>query len=299
MDNIETKVVSLNAGQDILETIAGKTKRPTEEDLYNELNYYRATKLIDKMLEVGLITEEERKAIMRETRKIFPTMLNGIESDESMERGQKGTDDKNNPQELGKAAFSNINDEGIKPKWLGPKEADIEKLVPKVNYELPKIDLFPLRESIQPVMTSYQQDLISTPSVFEERRKFEERQIKAAEETAANTATTNERLNGIIDNQNEYIKLLKDQLHAQKQQIDTAKSQLQMLRNLFTSLEDGVSVEKELAGLIQSQIDENHPLWDYVKDKGGDIGVAGIVAGTPILYNALIAFLINNGIVLP
>ena len=50
-------------------------------------------------------------------------------------------------------------------------------------------------------------------------------------------------------------------------------------------------VEKEIMKLIQEQIDSNHPLWDYVKDKGGDLAVAGITAGTPVIYLSLIHIL--------
>ena len=121
------------------------------------------------------------------------------------------------------------------------------------------------------------------------KREREERKIKAAEETAANTAAANERLNEIIKNQNEYIKYLKKQL-------DASQLQLQALDKLFVSLEDGISVEKEFRGLIQSQIDETHPLWDYVKDKGGDIAVG---VGTPVLYEALKMYLASKGIDLP
>ena len=69
-----------------------------------------------------------------------------------------------------------------------------------------------------------------------------------------------------------------------------------MLTNIFVSSEDGIAVEKEIMEIIQSQIDSSHPLWEYVKDKGGDIVVS---YGLPILYNALKLFLISKGIQLP
>ena len=50
--------------------------------------------------------------------------------------------------------------------------------------------------------------------------------------------------------------------------------------------------------LIQEQIDSNHPLWDYVKDKGGDLAVAGITAGTPVVYAAIKQYLASKGIIL-
>ena len=56
---------------------------------------------------------------------------------------------------------------------------------------------------------------------------------------------------------------------------------------------------QELMNLIKKEIDETHPLWEYVKDKGGDIAVAGATAGIPILYGAFKAYLLSKGIMLP
>lgn len=132
-----------------------------------------------------------------------------------------------------------------------------------------------------------------------EKREREQRQLEAIEATANNTAETNSRLNKVIDNQNEYIEALKKQIELQKEQLEMSQSQLQILTNIFASGEDGVAVEKEIMKLIQSEIDEKHPLWDYVKDKGGDIAVAGITTGVPVLYKAFKAFLATKGIILP
>lgn len=51
--------------------------------------------------------------------------------------------------------------------------------------------------------------------------------------------------------------------------------------------------------LIQDQIDSSHPLWDYVKDKGGDIAVAGVTAGAPVIYASMKMYLASKGIMLP
>lgn len=115
---------------------------------------------------------------------------------------------------------------------------------------------------------------------------------KALEATAENTAQTNQQLQQIIKNQNDYIELLKQQLKSNEQQLD-------VLKNIFVSDEDGVIVEKEILKLIRDQIDTHHPMWEYVKDKTGDVAVGGIMAGTPIIYNALKAYLAAKGIVLP
>ena len=56
---------------------------------------------------------------------------------------------------------------------------------------------------------------------------------------------------------------------------------------------------RERTDELDKEIDETHPLWEYVKDKGGDIAVAGATAGIPILYGAFKAYLLSKGIMLP
>lgn len=122
---------------------------------------------------------------------------------------------------------------------------------------------------------------------------------KAIEQTSANTAETNLQLQKVVENQNAYINVLKEQLSIQAQQLKFSEQQLSILKNIFASGEDGVAVEKEIMKLIQGQIDTSHPLWGYVKDKGGDVAVAGITAGVPVLYNAIKMYLASKGIQLP
>lgn len=74
------------------------------------------------------------------------------------------------------------------------------------------------------------------------------------------------------------------------------QKQIEILQNIFASGEDGVLVEKELMNLIKGKIDETHPLWDYVKDKGGDVIVAGMTAKFPILYYVFREYLLSRGI---
>ncbi|CBH21762.1 protein of unknown function [Acetoanaerobium sticklandii] len=50
---------------------------------------------------------------------------------------------------------------------------------------------------------------------------------------------------------------------------------------------------------VQAQIDSTHPLWEYVKDKGGDAAVAGITAGSPIIFASIKMYLSTKGIRLP
>lgn len=135
--------------------------------------------------------------------------------------------------------------------------------------------------------------------ISEEDYNNRKRTQEAIEQTAKNTAETNIQLQKVVENQNSYIDLLKNQLSTQKQQLELDEQQLTILKYIFASAEDGVTVEKEIMELIQNQIDSSHPLWDYVKDKGGDIVVAGVTAGAPVLYSAIKMYLASKGILLP
>ena len=132
-----------------------------------------------------------------------------------------------------------------------------------------------------------------------ERREKEQRALNAAETTADNTVQLLSQMNTVTKNQNDYIELLKAILQQQQQQISLLDEQLKKVKAIFASQEDGVSVEKDIMRLIQEQIDDKHPLWEYVKDKGGDLAVSGIVAGVPVIYNAIKSFLVSLGIILP
>lgn len=127
----------------------------------------------------------------------------------------------------------------------------------------------------------------------------EQRLLEATEATANNTAETNGRLNTIIDNQNDYINLLKEQLEQQKQQLEVNEEQLLILKNIFASTEDGVSVEKEIMKIILSEIDDKHPWYEFFRDKGGDLAVTTLTAGAPVIYGAIKTYLISQGIILP
>lgn len=55
--------------------IHGKAPRITNEQLQREYNYILAEQLTKKMLDKGLINEDEYKKIMRENRKTFKPFL--------------------------------------------------------------------------------------------------------------------------------------------------------------------------------------------------------------------------------
>ena len=103
-------------------------------------------------------------------------------------------------------------------------------------------------------------------------------------------------MNTVTKNQNDYIDLLNAIIQQQKQQNALLSEQLQKVKNIFSSQEDGVAVEKEIMRLIQEQIDDKHPLWDYVKDKGSDLAISAL---TPVIYNAIKTYLATQGVILP
>ncbi len=161
---------------------------------------------------------------------------------------------------------------------------------------IPKLDLSYTTNLASGIQVQIEESNKRTHQIAEETYNNRQRMQKAIEQTATNTAETNVQLQKVVENQNAYIDVLKGQLYTQKQQLELHEHQLTVLKNIFASGEDGVAVEKEIMKLIQKQIDSNHPLWDYVKDKGGDIAVAGVTAGGPIIYGAIKMYLASKGI---
>ena len=51
------------------------TRRLTEKQMYDEINYHRSEKMAQKMLDKGLITADEYDRILAECRKIFVPFL--------------------------------------------------------------------------------------------------------------------------------------------------------------------------------------------------------------------------------
>ncbi|WP_326906910.1 hypothetical protein [Sedimentibacter sp. MB31-C6] len=164
---------------------------------------------------------------------------------------------------------------------------------------IPKLDLSYTTNFASGIQAQIEESNKRTQQIAEEAYNNRQRMQKAIEQTATNTAETNVQLQMVVENQNAYIDVLKEQLSSQKQQLELNEHQLTILKNIFASGEDGVAVEKEIMKLIQEQIDSNHPLWDYVKDKGGDIAVVGVTAGAPIIYGAIKMYLASKGISLP
>lgn len=165
------------------------------------------------------------------------------------------------------------------------------------------IDINSIMNSIPPLQlpslnvanTAYEIDRAIEQS-RREREEKEQRALNAAETTADNTAQLLSQMNTVTKNQNDHIQLLNAILQQQQQQIALLSEQLQKVKNIFASQEDGVAVEKEIMRLIQEQIDDKHPMWEYVKDKGGDLAISAI---TPVIYNAVKVYLATQGVILP
>lgn len=165
--------------------------------------------------------------------------------------------------------------------------------------DLPSLDLSYTVNLASSVQTQMDESIRRAQEIGQEAYNNRQKMQKAMEQTAINTAETNVQLQEVISHQNEYIDLLKIQLSTQQEHLKLDEQQLTILKNIFASGEDGVAVEKEIMKLIQEQINSSHPLWEYVKDKGGDIAVAGITAGGPVIYTAIKQFLASKGIILP
>ncbi len=84
-----------------------------------------------------------------------------------------------------------------------------------------------------------------------------------------------------------------------QQSMDIQEKQLQVLKDLFTSGEDGVAVQKEIMQTLIDLENDKHPIREYLADKGGDLGVAAIMAATPLVWSGIIEWLATKGIIIP
>ena len=125
-----------------------------------------------------------------------------------------------------------------------------------------------------------------------ERDARENAKLEALQTTAKETQEIRERQDKIIDNQQMLIDY-------QKEQIAVLTQQLQVLKDLFASGEDGVSVQKEIMQMLIEQEKDKHPIGDLLKDKGADLGVAAITAATPFVLTAIKTWLATQGIIIP
>lgn len=136
-------------------------------------------------------------------------------------------------------------------------------------------------------------DALNQKIIAEADEAYENKQrlFSAMEATAQNTAEANAQLNTMVNQQMDHIRLLQDAKQTLEQQLDTQQTQLRILKGICTSTEVATAVEKEIMRLIAEQVDEKHPLWEYVEDKGGD----ALVAYGPVLLRVFRLFLITKG----
>ncbi len=153
----------------------------------------------------------------------------------------------------------------------------------------PQLDLSHTINLAEGIQSQLEENNKEFQRIAEEAYNSRQCMQNAVTQTAHNTANTNEKLEKVIDNQNDYINLLKEQLNAQTEQLD-------VLKNIFSVEENGINIETEIMNIIKGEIDSKHPLWEYVKDKGGDVAVAGVTAGIPIIYNAIKTYLLSKGL---
>ena len=159
-------------------------------------------------------------------------------------------------------------------------------------FNIPAFDLSRTIDIASLVQAQFDDNHRENMCIAKEAYNNRQRMQRAMEETAANTASSNAQLEKIAAQQSRYIELLEKQLSTQEEQ-------LTILKNIFASNEDGVAVEKEIMKLIEGQINESHPMWEYVKDKGGDIAVEGILQWGPVIWTAVKAYLTTKGVTLP
>lgn len=119
------------------------------------------------------------------------------------------------------------------------------------------------------------------------RLKAEREQAKldAARQTAENTEQMKGALDNVIINQNQLITILNENNEKLEEQNEILSAQLQKLRDLFVSQEDGVAVTKETRALIEQLLTEaskkDHKIRDFIADKGIDGAIAAVSAVLP------------------
>lgn len=81
--------------------------------------------------------------------------------------------------------------------------------------------------------------------------------------------------------------------------IDLQMSQLQTLKDIFASGEDGVAVQKEIMQMLIVKESDKHPVRKYLADKGGDLGIEAIKAVAPMIWSVIKEWLTTEGIIIP
>ena len=154
------------------------------------------------------------------------------------------------------------------------------------------------RDNIQMAMPRYDQmfEPIS-PDVKEalndvSRRKAmaQQAQIDAAEDIAEMKG----KMTDVIENQKVQIEQQRIQIERQEKTIDqlqrlneTQEQQLQRLKEIFYSIEDGTAVDKEMMRELEDLLDKQPGWKDFIKDKSADVGIGAFLAVLPQLLKMM------------
>lgn len=153
------------------------------------------------------------------------------------------------------------------------------------------LDISPIVNTAQ--VLSELEDSIAEKNAREE--EYKQRNIDALETTAENTKIAIQQRQELIDSQKETIEALKKVIETQDKLLSISKIQLDALNNIFSSNKDEYACEKEIAELVKKQIDEKHPLWNYVIGITQGVIINNVSENIPLLYKAMKDYLkINN-----
>ena len=142
--------------------------------------------------------------------------------------------------------------------------------------------------------------LSDTAKTYKDRKEEAARKQKEEQERRQKLETDYLKIQGMSAEQLREIYLQAVVANQTLQQsLDLQEKQLQVLKELFASGEDGVAVQKEIMQMLIDQENDRHPIREYLADKGGDLGVAAITAATPLVWSGIKAWLATKGIIIP
>lgn len=142
---------------------------------------------------------------------------------------------------------------------------DIKDLKP---VEVPTLDLSNLPEAKPDysfISKQTQQMVDEISASMDERAERTEEARQAMLNTAENTQRISANMDRVLENQLDLI--------------DIQRSQLNTLKAIFASGEDETSVVKEILNILEK---EDPEVFTLLKDKGGDIAVAGILSAIKV-----------------
>lgn len=121
-----------------------------------------------------------------------------------------------------------------------------------------QLDVSRSADRVREVLSQCEENVRIKNEIEAEQHRSINETRQAAIETAENTAEMKMDLKEVIHNQNDYIRML--------------KRQNEIMKNIFSSGEDGVAVQKEIMQILQQQDGEDSML----KDKGLDAGIQAV-----------------------